>query len=78
MVDEKKFAQLDGSQGEHAVQRLLFAVVCYLSENVRCVAESSTSLDCWLRLKLTPTVIAEVEKTICALVAGVNARWSPV
>lgn len=70
MVDEreeKSSLSSMASQGEYAVQRLLFAVLCYLSENVRCVAESSTSLDCWLRLKLTPTVIAEVEKTICAL-----------
>ena len=39
------------AKGEEAVQRLLFVVVCYLSDHVRCVlAQSSTSLDCWLSM----------------------------
>ena len=38
------------AKGEEAVQRLLFVVVCYLSDHVKCVAQSSTSLDCWLSM----------------------------
>ena len=36
------------AKGEEAAQRVLFVVVCDLSDHVRCVAQSSTSLDCWL------------------------------
>ena len=44
MVDEreeKSSLSSMASQGEYAFQRLLFAVVCYLSDHVRCVALSA-------------------------------------